>query len=148
MSDRYIKESDIIKMCEKAADTCHDLYMKSFEMAADKMRDFDFTAIAWFGQQERMYRYEIPSVIREVDGISGIDDMDIRKSELSSRPKNVLLRAGYKQFYELDGMSRNAFRGIRNMGKKSETEIEEALKSRGMRLKDMGERKGGDDECV
>ena len=103
MSDRYIKESDIIKMCEKAADTCHDLYMKSFDMATDKMRDFDFTAIAWFGQQERMYRYEIPSVIREVDGISGVDDMDIRK-------------------------------------------IEEALKSRGMRLKDMGERKGGDDE--
>ena len=143
MSDRYIKESDIIKICEKAADTCHDLYMKSFEIAADKMRDFDFTSIAWFGQQERMYRYEIPSVIREVDGISGVDDMDISKSELSSRPKNVLLRAGYKQFCELDGMSRNAFRQIRNMGKKSETEIEEALKSRGMRL---AEYKKGEEE--
>lgn len=144
MSDRYIKESDIIKMCKKAADACHDLYIKSFEMAADKMRDFDFTSIAWFGQQERMYRYEIPSIIREVDGISGVDDMDISKSELSSRPKNVLLRAGYKQFCELDGMSRNAFREIRNMGKKSETEIEEALKSRGMRL---AEYKKGEEKC-
>lgn len=140
MSDRYIKESDIIKMCEKAADTCHELYKESLHMAIEKLRDFDFTAIAWFGQQERMYRYEIPSVIREVDGISGVDDMDISKSELSSRPKNVLLRAGYKQFCELDGMSRNAFREIRNMGKKSETEIEEALKSRGMRLAEYKKR--------
>lgn len=146
MRDRYIKESDIIKMCEKAADTCHDLYMKSFEMAADKMRDFDFTAIAWFGQQERMYRYEIPSIIREVDGVVGFDEMNIEKSELSTRPKNVLLRAGYREFFELDGMSRNAFRKIRDMGKKSEAEIEEALKSRNMRIKDKDERKGGDSE--
>lgn len=51
------------------------------------------------------------------------------------------MRAGYKRFYELDGMSRNAFRKIRDMGKKSEAEIEEALKSRGMRLKDKGERR-------
>jgi DNA-directed RNA polymerase alpha subunit len=146
MRDRYIKESDIIKMCEKAADTCHDLYMKSFEMAADKMRDFDFTAIAWFGQQERMYRYEIPSIIREVDGVVGFDEMNIEKSELSTRPKNVLLRAGYREFFELDGMSRNAFRKIKDMGKKSEAEIEKALKSRNMRIKDKDERKGGDDE--
>lgn len=141
MSDRYIKESDIIKMCEKAADTCHDLYMKSFEMAADKMRDFDFTAIAWFGQQERMYRHEIPSIIREVDGVAGVDEMNIEKSELSTRPKNILLRAGYREFFELDGISRNAFRKIKDMGKKSEAEIEEALKSRGMRIKDKDERR-------
>lgn len=146
MRDRYIKESDIIKMCEKAADTCHDLYMKSFEMAADKMRDFDFTAIAWFGQQERMYRYEIPSIIREVDGVVGVDEMSIEKSELSTRPKNILLRAGYREFFELDGISRNAFRKIKDMGKKSEAEIEEALKSRNMRIKDKDERKGGEDE--
>lgn len=144
MRDRYIKESDIIKMCEKAADTCHDLYMKSFEMAADKMRDFDFTAIAWFGQQERMYRYEIPSIIREVDGVVGFDEMNIEKSELSTRPKNILLRAGYREFFELDGMSRNAFRKIKDMGKKSEAEIEKALKSRGMRIKDKdGRREDG-----
>lgn len=141
MRDRYIKESDIVKMCEEAADTCHKLYMESLHMATEKMRDFDFTAIAWFGQQERMYRYEIPSIIREVDGVVGVDEMDIKKSELSTRPKNVLLRAGYKQFYEIDGMSRNAFRKIRDMGKKSEAEIEEALKSRGMRLKDKDERR-------
>lgn len=141
MSDRYIKESDIIKMCEKAADTCHDLYMKSFEMATDKMRDFDFTAIAWFGQQERMYRHEIPSIIREVDGVAGADEMNIEKSELSTRPKNILLRAGYREFFELDGISRNAFRKIKDMGKKSEAEIEEALKSRGMRIKDKDERR-------
>lgn len=145
MMDRYIKESDIVKMCEEAADTCHKLYMESLHMATEKMRDFDFTAIAWFGQQERMYRYEIPSIIREVDGIEGVDEMSIEKSELSTRPKNVLLRAGYKQFYELDGMSRNAFRKIRDMGKKSEAEIEEALKSRGMRLKDKHERREDDE---
>lgn len=141
MSDRYIKESDIVKMCEEAADTCHKLYMESLHMATEKMRDFDFTAIAWFGQQERMYRYEIPSIIREVDGVVGVDEMNIEKSELSTRPKNILLRAGYKRFYELDGMSRNAFRKIRYMGKKSEAEIEEALKTRGMRIKDKDERR-------
>lgn len=145
MRDRYIKESDIIKMCEKAADTCHDLYMKSFEMAADKMRDFDFTAIAWFGQQERMYRYEIPSIIKGVDGVVGVDEMNIEKSELSTRPKNILLRAGYREFFELDGISRNAFRKIKNMGKKSEAEIEKALRSRGMRIKDKDECKEDDE---
>ena len=146
MRDRYIKESDIVKMCEEAADTCHKLYMESLHMATEKMRDFDFTAIAWFGQQERMYRYEIPSIIREVDGVVGVDETNIEKSELSTRSKNILLRAGYRDFFELDGMSRNAFRKIKNMGKKSEAEIEKVLKSRGMRIKDKDERKGGEDE--
>lgn len=141
--DRYIKESDIVKMCEEAAETCRKLYMESLHMATEKMRDFDFTAIAWFGQQERMYRYEIPSIIREVDGVVGVDEMNIEKSELSTRSKNILLRAGYKEFFELDGISRNAFRKIKNIGKKSEAEIEEALKSRGMRIKDKDERREG-----
>jgi DNA-directed RNA polymerase alpha subunit len=78
--------------------------------------------------------------------VVGVDEMSIEKSELSTRPKNVLLRAGYREFFELDGMSRNAFRKIKDMGKKSEAEIEKALKSRGMRIKDKDERKGGDDE--
>ena len=146
MRDRYIKESDIVKKCEEAADIYHELYKESLHMATEKMRDFDFTAIAWFGQQERIYRYEIPAIIREVDGVVGVDEMNIEKSELPTRPKNVLLRAGYRNFFELDGISRNAFRKIKDMGKKSEAEIEEALKLRGMRIKDKAERREDGEE--
>jgi len=56
-----VNVKDLIKLCEEAADMNRKLYMGVLD--SGRVNDSDFAAIAYFHQQEQMYRYLIPGVI-------------------------------------------------------------------------------------
>jgi len=68
MSDEWknktIKVQDILDMCEKVADANRELATKIINN--EKSDVIGLSAYAWFIQEERKYRYDIPEIIQNV----------------------------------------------------------------------------------
>jgi hypothetical protein len=62
--NKTVKVQDVLDMCEKAADVNHELAEKI--ITNEKSDVTVLAAYAWFIQEERKYRYDIPEIIREV----------------------------------------------------------------------------------
>jgi hypothetical protein len=63
---KAVKVQDILDVCEKAADACRGNAEQIVDSAVKGKVDTTLLdAYAWFIQEERKYRYDIPSVIRE-----------------------------------------------------------------------------------
>jgi DNA-directed RNA polymerase subunit alpha len=56
-------------------------------------------------------------------------DLDVDKLNLSARLTNSLIKAGYKNLTELEGMSEDEIKEIRGLGKKSAEELVDIMKS-------------------
>lgn len=61
--NKTIKVQDVLDMCEKAADVNRELATKIIN--DEKSDVIGLSAYAWFIQEERKYRYDIPEIIRE-----------------------------------------------------------------------------------
>lgn len=61
--DDLIRVGDIIDYCNKGADVCRDLGDKSFKRYAESGSEYLLNAIAYFRQEERNNRHELPSII-------------------------------------------------------------------------------------
>ena len=61
---RYIDADELKKYCEKCADVSKSIYDDVFEkIGRGESMESAAGAMAFFMQQERMYRFEIPNVI-------------------------------------------------------------------------------------
>jgi len=64
-----ISRQAVLDFCEKAADTCREMYMGVLDKVGHGESEASaFGACAYFMQKETMYRHEIPSTIAQVDG--------------------------------------------------------------------------------
>lgn len=63
-------------------------------------------------------------------------DLDISNLNLSTRLENNLLRAGYKNLTELEGMGRTEVLEIKGMGQKSADELIEVMKNYKLKVKE------------
>ena len=72
---------------------------------------------------------KVSEKVEEDKQVSESSDLDIEKLNLSVRLTNSLLKAGYKNLVELEGMTNDQITEIRGLGKKSVEELIETMNS-------------------
>jgi len=75
-------------------------------------------------------------IVSKKEEKSQSSDLDIDKLNLSTRLTNSLLKAGYKNLTELEGMTTDAIMEIRGLGQRSAEELIEIMRSYKLNIKD------------
>ena len=88
------------------------------------------------GIEEEEIEAEAVSEKEETAEDSQSSDLDIDKLNLSARLTHSLLKAGYNNLTELEGMNTDQIMEIRGLGKKSAEELIEIMKSYKLEVKE------------
>lgn len=136
--EQYIKVSDILNYCNEAAEINKALARKC--ISSTGLGECDTSSLggaAYFFQQAKIYDYEIPNMIKELDyeEIDSILDEPIEGLVFSVRTYNCLKRAGIDTVRDLTKLYEFELVKVRNLGKRGFAEVVERLKSYGLGLK-------------
>jgi len=129
----YIKIEDIMKYCEEAVEA-HDSLIKR---ALDPNGKWDdVSAAAYFLQQQKIYKYEIPNMVKELSGEDNtILSDNINTLDVPTPVWRSLARAGIDTVGELLDKSVLELRNIRGLGAKGRELLMEALEKEGLKLR-------------
>lgn len=129
----YIKIEDIMKYCEEAVEAHDGLIKKALDPNG---KWDDVSAAAYFLQQQKIYKYEIPNMVKELSGedntilSDNVNTIDVPIPVLRS-----LARAGIDTVGELLDKSVLELRNIRGLGPKGRELLMEALEKEGLKLR-------------
>lgn len=128
----YIKISDIEKYCEDVVKTHQDLIKRALR---EDGTTADVSAAAFFMQQERIYKYEIPNMIKELSDGNELLNEHINVLGLSNSSYNILLKSNITTVGELSKMTIRELKSIAGLGSKILKEILEVTKKAGVEIR-------------
>lgn len=129
----YIKIEDIMKYCEEAAATHDELIKKALDPNG---KWDDVSAAAYFLQQQKIYKYEIPNMVKELAGEDNtILSDNVNTLDVPTPVWRSLARAGIDTIGELLDKSVLELRNIRGLGAKGRELLMEALEKEGLKLR-------------
>jgi len=128
----YIKISDIEKYCEDVVKTHQDLIKRALR---EDGTTADVSAAAFFMQQERIYKYEIPNMIKELSGGNELLNEHINVLGLSNSSYNILLKNNITTVEELSKMTIRDLKSIAGLGSKILKEILDVTKNVGVEIR-------------
>lgn len=128
----YVKIQDILDYCEKVVKVHESL----IERALDKDGPAsNVSAAAFFMQQERVYKYDIPNMLKELGGVDNpILKESIWKLDLSNTSINVLSRNKIETVEQLSNMTIRDLRALKGCGAKIAEEITRVLETEGIKM--------------
>lgn len=129
----YIKIEDILEYCKEAVET-HEVLIKK---ALDPNGKWDdVSAAAYFLQQQKIYKYEIPNMVKELAGEDNtILSDNVNTLDVPTPVWRSLARAGIDTIGELLDKSVLELRNIRGLGAKGRELLMEALEKEGLKLR-------------
>ena len=146
MEEKYIKVSEVLRICKEAAKTNRELAVKCIESSGKgESQISSLGGAAYFLEQARIYEYDIPMTIKSIstenkeafqEKPKKQEYIPIESLDLSTKAYNGLKRNGIEFLHELTGMYLFELKKIRGLGNKSLIEILETLKARNISLKE------------
>jgi len=129
----YIKISDILSYCDDVVEIHEGLIKK----ALDKDGPFaNVSAAAYFMQQQRIYKYDIPALVKELgEADNGILADHIRTLELPTATFNILSRHNITTVGELSEKTIRELKNMRGLGAKQLEYLLEVLNENGIKIK-------------
>ena len=141
--ESYIKLRDIIEYCNKSAKTANDLANKCIESTGmGESLTSSLGGAAYFFEQKKIYEYEIPEMLKNLEIVvfgessKPVELTPLEALDLSVRTYNILSGAGIKTLGDITKQYLFELENIRNLGRKSISEILEMLKRYRVSLKD------------
>lgn len=129
----YIKIEDIMEYCEKVVEVHDGLIDKALD---PKGKWDDVSAAAYFMQQQKMYKYEIPNMVKELAGEDNtILSDNVNTLDVPTTVWRSLTRAGIGTIGELLDKSVLELRNIRGLGAKGRELLMETLEKEGLKLR-------------
>lgn len=129
----YIKIEDIMKYCEEAVEAHDGLIKKALDPNG---KWDDVSAAAYFLQQQKIYKYEIPNMVKELGGEdSSVLSDNVNTLDVPTPVWRSLVRAGIDTVGELLDKSVLELRNIRGLGAKGRELLMEALEKEGLKLR-------------
>ena len=129
----YIKVSDILKYCEEAVATHEELIQKALDKNGPMS---NVSAAAFFMQQQRIYKYDIPGMVAELGGSEdSILNDNILNLELPTATYNILTRNNITTVGELSDKTIRELKKMRGLGVKSLEYLLHVLENNGIKLK-------------
>lgn len=129
----YIKVSDIVKYCEEAVAIHEELIQKALDKDGPMA---NVSAAAYFMQQQRIYKYDIPGLIAELGGPEhDIMDDNITTLGLSTSTYRILARHNVSTVGELSEKTIAELKKMRGLGPKSLEYLLHVLETNGIKLK-------------
>lgn len=129
----YIKIEDIMEYCEEAVEAHDGLIKKALD---PKGKWDDVSAAAYFLQQQKIYKYEIPNMVKELSGEDNtILSDNVNTLDVPTPVWRSLARAGIDTIGELLDKSEMDIKNIRGLGAKGREDLMEALEKEGLKLR-------------
>ncbi|NCD10742.1 MAG: hypothetical protein EOL98_15275 [Negativicutes bacterium] len=129
----YIKIEDIMKYCEEAVDAHEGLIKKALDPNG---KWDDVSAAAYFLQQQKIYKYEIPNMVKELAGEEyAILSDNVNTLDVPTPVWRSLARAGIDTVGELLDKSEMDIKNIRGLGAKGREDLMKALEKDGLKLR-------------
>lgn len=129
----YIKIEDIMKYCEEAVDIHEGLIKKALDPSG---KWDDVSAAAYFLQQQKIYKYEIPNMVKELSGEDNtILSDNVNTLDVPTPVWRSLARAGIDTIGELLDKSEMDIKNIRGLGAKGREDLMKALEKEEMKLR-------------
>lgn len=143
MKKQYISVDEFIEYCKQYAQNSRSLAHKCINSTGKGESEISMLGgAAYFLEQSRIYEYDIPSVIKNMNVIEFGEDDDILSQpietlDLSLRTYHVLIRSPHriKTIGDLTNLYEHEVLKIRNMGRKSAQEIKFSLSDKGLKLR-------------
>ena len=140
--EQYIKVSEILDYCEKAAEISKSLADKCIDsVGKGESQSSSLGGAAYFLERARMFEYDIPEVIKGLNYItsesvlSSADKTSIEALSLSTRSYQVLKIAGLNTLGDITKLNFSELKSIKGLGVKSLREIMETLRLNEVSLK-------------
>lgn len=129
----YIKIEDIMKYCEEAVETHDGLIKKALDPNG---KWDDVSAAAYFLQQQKIYKYEIPNMVKELAG--DMPTILSEKVDTLNVPVYVwrpLMIAGISTVGDLLEKSERQLKNVYKLGPKGRELLMKALEKEGLKLR-------------
>ena len=129
----YIKIEDIMKYCEEAVEAHDGLIKKALDPNG---KWDDVSAAAYFLQQQKIYKYEIPNMVKELAGEDNtILSDNVNSLDVPTPVWRSLARDGIDTVGELLDKSEMDIKNIRGLGAKGREDLMKALEKDGLKLR-------------
>jgi DNA-directed RNA polymerase alpha subunit len=129
----YIKIEDILEYCKEAVETHEGLIKKALDPNG---KWDDVSAAAYFLQQQKIFKYEIPNMVKELSGDAPtILSDNVNTLNVPTYIWRALSRGGISTIGELLEKSELDLKNIRGLGAKGREELMNALSQEGLKLR-------------
>jgi len=143
MKKQYIAVDEFIEYCKQYAQNSRALATRCINSTGKGESETSMLGgAAYFLEQSRIYEYDIPNVIKNMNIVTFGEDDDILSQpieilDLSLRTYHVLIRSDkrIKTIGDITNLYKHELMKIRNMGRKSAQEIEYALIEKNLKLR-------------
>ena len=129
----YIKIEDIMKYCEEVVDVHEGLITRALDPNG---KWDDVSAAAYFMQQQKIYKYEIPNMVKELSGEdSSVLSDNVNTLDVPTQVWRALTRSGIETIGELIDKNIIELQKVRGLGAKGREDLIKTLEQEGLKLR-------------